>query len=81
MHIVAIHDISQPDKFWPTVQQTEIPAGIKLHSSLPNQGGTRAVCHWEADSVEAVRSLVDGAVGRYSKNDFYEVATENAMGL
>jgi hypothetical protein len=81
MHIVAIHDISDPEKFWSMVQQTDIPAGMKLDSSLPNAGGTRAVCHWEADSVDAVRSFVEGAVGQYSKNEFYEVDAQNAVGL
>ena len=81
MHVIAIHDISDPEKFWSTVQATDIPDGFKLDSSLPNESGTRAVCHWEGDSVDAVRSLVDGVVGQYSKNEFYAVDAEKAMGL
>ena len=35
--------------------------------------GTRAVCLWEADSVEKVRDVVDGAAGDISNNEFFEV--------
>jgi len=81
MHIVAIHDISDPEKFWSAVQAADIPVDIKLHQTLPNQQGSRAVCLWEADSTDKVRDLVDGAVGQYSQNQFFEVNDQNAMGL
>ena len=81
MHIVAIHNISDPEKFWSAVQTTPIPEAITLHSSLPNKGGSRAVCHWEAESLDAVRDLVEGTVGQFSSNEYYEVEMANAMGL
>jgi hypothetical protein len=81
VHIVAIHQISDSEKFWSAVQQAPIPEGTTLHLSLPNQDGTRAVCHWESDSVNTVKSLVDDTVGAYSTNEFYEVQTDNALGL
>lgn len=81
MHVVAIHDISDPEKFWSTVQSTPIPEGITLHSSLPNKSGTRASCHWEAASLDTVRNLVDEAVGQYSKNEYFEVDASKALGL
>jgi hypothetical protein len=81
MHVVAIHDISDPGRFWETVQQTDIPEGMTLHSVLPAEGGSRAVCLWEAGSRDDVRDLVDGAVGEVSSNEFYEVDPQNAQGL
>lgn len=81
MHVVAIHNISDPEKFWSTVQSTPIPDGITLHSSLPNQTGGKAVCHWEGESLKAIKNLVEEAVGQYSTNEYYEVNAETAIGL
>lgn len=81
MHIVAIHDISDPGKFWSTVQQTQVPEGLSLHSSLPNKPGTKAVCHWEGDSLGTVKAWVEGVVGPYSTNEYFEVEDDNAIGL
>jgi hypothetical protein len=80
VYIAAIHSISNPEKFWDAAQTTSIPEGVTLHSTYPNADGTRAVCLWEADSLEDVRTLVDGAVGDSSDNEFYEVGA-NAQGL
>jgi hypothetical protein len=81
MHIVAIHETSDPEKFWATAQEVEIPSGMTLHSTLPNEDGTRAVCVWEAESTDAVSSFIDEHVGEISRNDFYEVNSQNAQGL
>ena len=81
MHVIAIHSISDPDRFWSTSLETEIPEGITLHTTAPNEDGSRAVCVWEADSVDAVRQLVDGTVGDVSQNEFFEVNAGNAQGL
>lgn len=81
MHIVAMHDISDPAKFWSTVQDTPIPEGLTLHRVLPNMAGTKAVCHWEADALQPVQDLVEGTVGPYSINEYYEVNPTTAVGL
>ena len=44
MHIAVIHQISDPNKFWGTAGESEPPEGITLHSALPNNDGSRAVC-------------------------------------
>jgi hypothetical protein len=81
MHVVVIHNISDPDRFWGTADQAAPPGGIQLHSSLPNADGSRAVCLWEADSQDAVKELVEGTVGEFSNNESFEVNTGNAQGL
>ena len=81
MYVTAIHDISDPEKFWGAAETTEIPEGIVLHDVFPNADDTRAVCLWEADSVEAVQSLFDGTVGDVSRNEFYDVNAQKAQGL
>ena len=60
---------------------SEFPAGIVLHSTFSNVDGTKAVCLWEAETVETVRDLVDSAVGQFSRNEYFEVSKETAMGL
>lgn len=81
MYIVAVHDISDPEKFWGAVQAAPIPESIKLHHSFPNENGSRAVCLWEGESLGAIRSLVEDTVGGFSKNEFFEVESANALGL
>ena len=72
MYIAAIHTISDPEKFW-SADTSTMPADVAVLSTFPNDDGSRALCLWEADSVETVRSLVDGMAGDAAKNEFFEV--------
>jgi hypothetical protein len=81
MHVIAIHSISDPQTFWDAAENSEIPDGVTLHSALPNGDGTRAVCVWEADTVDRVRETVEGTVGEVSTNEYFEVNADNAQGL
>ena len=82
-YVVAIHEISDPEGFWDTAGSSEIPEGITLHETYPREDGKRAVCLWEADSVDAVRELVDGLSGATSQNEFFEADSghQGALGL
>jgi hypothetical protein len=71
-YIVAIHDISDPDRFWSAADPEALPAGITLHATYPRGDGSRAVCLWEADSVDTVRDLVESVTGDASRNEFFE---------
>jgi hypothetical protein len=78
-YIVAIHDIADPERFWSAADPSaEFPPGITLHGTYPRADGSKAVCLWEADSVDSVQQLVDGIVGDYSENEFYEVDAGHA---
>jgi hypothetical protein len=81
MYAIAIHQISDPEKFWGLAQELELPQGTALHTVAPNADGTRAVCVWESDSLDTVRDFVESAAGDISNNEFYEVNAENAVGL
>ncbi len=52
----------------------EFPAGIALHSTFAHAGGTKAVCLWQAASVDEVQDLVDSAVGQFSRTEYFEVS-------
>jgi hypothetical protein len=83
MYVVAIHAIDDPKTFWDTAQGTlaELPEGTTVHSTIPNEDGSRAVCLWQSGSVDTVRGLVEGAVGHVSTNEYFEVNDQNAVGL
>lgn len=79
MHIVAIHSISDPKRFWSG--SLDLPEGTTLRSALPNDDGTKGVCVWESDSVETVTRLVESAAGEISNNEYFEVNANQAQGL
>jgi hypothetical protein len=70
------HQVTNPSAFWSDAQQemANIPSHLKLHHTFPTPDGSRAVCVWEAASVEAIRSFLKPAVGGNGRNEYYEVA-------
>jgi hypothetical protein len=82
-YVVAIHEISDPDRFWGAADPSAIPEGVTLHATYPRGDGARAVCLWEADSVDTVRDLVDGLAGDAARNEFFEADPQHmgALGL
>ena len=82
MYVVAQHTILDREKAKEAGQSLFTPPpGITLHQFFPNAEGSKATCLWEADSVETVRNLVDGALGSASRNEFYAVDEQMARGL
>jgi hypothetical protein len=82
-YIVAIHDISDPDRFWSAAASSTLPPDIALHATYPRSDGSKAVCLWEADSIETVRDLVGSVMGDASRNEFFEADTQHpgALGM
>jgi hypothetical protein len=78
MNIVAIHKISDPARFW---APADLPEGFRVLTALPNEDGTRGICVWEAESLEAVERLVESAYGDVSQNEFFELDTQHAQGV
>jgi hypothetical protein len=83
MHVIALHDIKDPEAFGEIVGPTidKIPPGMTLKLMLPSQDGEQAVCFWEAGSVENVRSFIDGATGDTAENEYFPVEESQAIGL
>ena len=50
MYIVAIHTISNPEKFWDAAKTLNVPPGLKLHTVFPSTDGAKGVCLWEGES-------------------------------
>ena len=62
MYVVAIHDIDDPKTFWDAAQVVvaQLPEGTALHSAIPNEDGSRAVCLWDRDRCTRSEALSKG---------------------
>jgi hypothetical protein len=81
MYIVAIHTISNPEKFWSAAKAMSIPAQLKLHSVFPSTDGGKGTCLWEAPSLEAVRQFVEPLTTGIARNEYMLVEAASALGL
>ena len=83
MYIVVQHKISDPAKFWEIAQAAtpNLPEGFKLHSAFPNADGSKAVCLWEAATLDTLKNFMEPKVGGISTNQYFEVEVKNAIGL
>jgi hypothetical protein len=83
MFVVVQHSIKDQAGFAKATEEgmANLPGDVTLHQVLPNGDGSAAVCLWEAGSVDRVKQVVEGAVGRFSSNTYYEVARKGAVGL
>jgi hypothetical protein len=58
-----------------------VPSDLTLHSVVGSQDGTKAVCTWEADSVDSIRNFVDPASEGMATNEYFEANEQYSMGL
>ena len=79
MYIVVQHTISEPAVFWNAADPTTISPDTTLHHTFPAPDGSRAVCIWEAVSVDALRSSLEPLFGGSSRNEYF--AVENKEGF
>jgi hypothetical protein len=68
MYVAVQHTISDPPAFWAKAGEIvpHLPDHVKLHQCFPTRDGSRGICIWEGKSVNAVRSYVEGQVGKVS---------------
>lgn len=72
MRVVAIHRISDPERFHEVVGKAMAegpPEGWALPVQINASDGRTQVCVWDAPSVEAVKELVDSSVGGLAENE------------
>jgi hypothetical protein len=84
MHIVALHRITDPDRFY-SMNAEEVagggPPGVQGRQFFPATEANTAVCLWEAPSIDSLRDYLDPATAGASENTYFEVDVERAMGL
>jgi len=82
MFIVVEHTITNPDVFFGLASRVaEAPSGINALQFLPSTSKDRAVCLWEARSVEVLKGFLEPLTGRSSRNTYYTVDSTKAFGL
>ena len=79
MFVTVIHRIHDPEGFQ-AAEAKALEAGLPASVALPVHAATGdhrlGFCIWEGESVAAVREVVEGAVGPYSDNEYYEVEVD-----
>ena len=79
MFVTVIHRIHDPKGF-ETAEAKALEAGLPAGVALPVHAATRdhrlGICIWEGESVAAVRELVEGVVGPYSSNEYFEMEVD-----
>ena len=58
-----------------------MPKELHLHAVYPSKDMLRAVCVWDAESVEAVDNFLTETFGDIVRNECYNVIAEVAIGL
>jgi hypothetical protein len=88
MHVVIHHSINDSAKWdqasqriMSMIEQRRLPQGLKPLSYLPSVDGHKAVCVWQTDSLKGLREFVDRETSSASRNDYFEVNVEHAIGL
>jgi hypothetical protein len=82
MKIGVIHQISDPQRAQEQGQALFDPhEGVELLQFAPSEDFRTATCIWESDSIDTVRAFVDPALGDTSKQTYFPIATEQAVGL
>ena len=83
MYIAVQHKISDPSTFWKIAGEAipNLPPNLKLHHCLPVRDGSRGICVWEGESIDAVREYLEGALGHVSTNEYFEVENKDAIGV
>lgn len=82
MKVGVIHRISDPEAAQSKGQSLFEPhEGVQLLQFCPGQDFSVATCLWEAESIDAVRDLVDPTLGDTSEQTYFPVASEQAVGL
>ena len=86
---VAIHHTITDSKKWeevgkklePLMERGGFPKGVRPLFYLPSTDGRRADCVWETDSVDSLKQFLTPYVAGASKDEYFQVNTELAMGI
>jgi len=82
MFIVVEHTITNADAFFALAARVaEAPSGIKGLQFFPSTSKDRAICLWQANSIEALKGFLEPLSAKSSRNIYYEVDSKKAMGL
>ena len=82
MFVTVIHRIHDPEGFQ-AAEAKALEAGLPDGVALPIHAASRdhrlGICVWEGESVAAVRDVVEGAVGPFADNEYYEMEVDGLV--
>jgi hypothetical protein len=79
MFVTVIHRIHDPEGFQAAeakALEAGLPDGIALPIHAASRDHRMGICVWEGESVAAVRDVVEGVVGPFSDNEYYEMEVD-----
>jgi hypothetical protein len=79
MFVTVIHRIHDPKGFQEAeakALEAGLPAGVALPVHAATLDHQLGICIWEGASVDAVREVVEGAVGPWADNEYYEMEVD-----
>jgi hypothetical protein len=81
MYVLVQHTVTDPASFWNDADPRTLEPKVKLHHTFPTPDGTRAVCIWEADTVDTLRNLLEPMIGKVSRNEYFAVENREGFAL
>lgn len=82
MFIAIEHEIHDPEKFGKCAEDVfPLPGGLHVHQFLPATDMSRAVCLYEAPSIDHLSEYLDGKLGESSTQRYFPVNSEQSIGL
>ena len=79
MFVTVIHRIHDPEGFQAAEAKalaTGLPDGVALPIHAASRDHRLGICVWEGESVSAVRDVVEGVVGPFADNEYYEMEVD-----
>jgi hypothetical protein len=82
MHLGVVHEIRDPAG-WDAVMSGDLnlPPGYVLLGSVTQDDARRAMCIWEAPSLDDLQRLLDGAFGAAVVNDCFVADPARSVNL
>lgn len=82
MFITIEHQIHDSAGFQQCAERVfPLPDALYVHQFLPAEDLSRAVCLYEAPSIERLRDYLDPLLGQTSTQRYFPVAEAHAIGL
>lgn len=82
MFIAIEHSIHDPEQFQKRAEDVfPLPDELHVHQFFPAEDMSRAVCLYEAPSVDQLSKYLNGKLGEASTQQYFPVNPEPAIGL
>jgi hypothetical protein len=83
MYVIVNHSITKPASFWKDAQASlpNLPSSLQLHHTFPSPDGRKAVCVWEASSIDDVRNFLEPILSGSSQNEYYQAPNKEGIAV